>query len=111
RSRWTCSCSRRSTWRAAATATTDSSARSWRRASSCMTPRTREWLRKAESDRRVARKVIHFRPPEYDVACFHCQQAVEKYLKGLLNERGLPVPKTHDLLDLTDRLLPTDPDV
>jgi HEPN domain-containing protein len=31
------------------------------------------------------------------VVCFHCQQSAEKYLKGLLEELGLRVPKTHDL--------------
>jgi HEPN domain-containing protein len=74
-----------------------------------MTPQTREWLRKAESDRRLARTAFSLRPPEYDGACFHSQQAVEKYLKGLLNERGQSIPKTHDLLALVDRLLPSDP--
>ncbi|HEY1379811.1 MAG TPA: HEPN domain-containing protein [Gemmataceae bacterium] len=74
-----------------------------------MMPRTREWLRKAESDRRVVRLAMCAQPPEYDAACFHCQQAVEKHLKGLLHERGQPVPKTHDLIDLVDRLLPSDP--
>jgi HEPN domain-containing protein len=31
------------------------------------------------------------------VVCFHCQQCAEKYLKALLEELTLPVPKTHDL--------------
>jgi HEPN domain-containing protein len=38
------------------------------------------------------------------VVCFHCQQCAEKYLKGLLGEAGLTVPKTHDLLDLLGSL-------
>jgi HEPN domain-containing protein len=29
--------------------------------------------------------------------CFHCQQCAEKYLKALMEELGLPVPKIHDL--------------
>jgi HEPN domain-containing protein len=40
--------------------------------------------------------------------CFHCQQAAEKYLKALLQEQGVPVPRTHDLGDLLDLLLPYD---
>ena len=36
----------------------------------------------------------------YDTACFHAQQAVEKYLKGLLAVRGQPFPSTHNLEDL-----------
>ena len=38
--------------------------------------------------------------------CFHCQQSAEKYLKALLEELGLAIPKTHDLEDLLDLLLP-----
>jgi HEPN domain-containing protein/predicted nucleotidyltransferase len=43
-----------------------------------------------------------------DAACFHCQQAAEKYLKALLQECGLAVPRTHDLEDLLDLLLRRD---
>ena len=28
---------------------------------------------------------------------FHCQQAVEKALKAIIEEENLPLPKTHDL--------------
>jgi HEPN domain-containing protein len=41
-------------------------------------------------------------PPVHDVVCFHAQQCAEKYLKGLMEELGLPILKTHDL----DLLLP-----
>jgi HEPN domain-containing protein len=40
--------------------------------------------------------------------CFHCQQAAEKYLKALLQEVGVVAPRTHDLEDLLDLLLPYD---
>jgi HEPN domain-containing protein len=40
--------------------------------------------------------------------CFHCQQAAEKYLKALLQERGAVVPRTHDLDRLLLSLLPQD---
>ena len=73
-----------------------------------MTPLTRQWLRKAEDDRRLAALAMRGRPPLYDGACYHCQQAVEKYLKGLMNEFGLPVPKIHNLEDLLSLLLPRD---
>src|SRR5690349_6312902 len=75
-----------------------------------MMPRTRDWLRKAEADRRIASRGVR-RPPEYDDACFHSEQAVEKYLTALLCERGQIVPHTHDLVALIDRLLPSDPSV
>jgi HEPN domain-containing protein len=74
-----------------------------------MTPLTREWLRKGDDDRRAARKLSCSRPPVHDIVCFHCQQAVEKYLKGLLHERGQHTPKIHILEDLIDRLLPHAP--
>jgi hypothetical protein len=35
--------------------------------------------------------------PVYDGVCFHCQQCAEKYLKGVIEEVGLSVPKIHDL--------------
>jgi HEPN domain-containing protein len=33
----------------------------------------------------------------FDTICFHCQQCIEKYAKGRLNEAAIPFPKTHDL--------------
>jgi HEPN domain-containing protein len=39
-------------------------------------------------------------------ASFHCQQSAEKYLKALLQELGLPVPRTHNLSALRTLLLP-----
>ena len=35
--------------------------------------------------------------PVHDGVCFHCQQGAEKYLKALMEELGLSIPKTHDL--------------
>ncbi len=36
----------------------------------------------------------------YDTACFHAQQAVEKYLKGLLALHGQACHPTHNLEEL-----------
>jgi HEPN domain-containing protein len=69
---------------------------------------TREWVRKAESDLRVAVHLAGLKPAENDAASFHCQQCAEKYFKALLQERGLAIPYTHDLEDLLDLLLPHD---
>jgi HEPN domain-containing protein len=69
---------------------------------------TREWVRKAEADLAIVRRIRAAKPPLYDGICFHCQQAAEKYLKALMQERGLAVPRTHDLVDLVDLLLPGD---
>lgn len=54
------------------------------------------WFSKADSELAAARTVLAGRGP-YDTACFHCQQAVEKYMKGFLALRGTPFPFTHDL--------------
>ena len=61
---------------------------------------------------RAARKVLpRIEPcpgsqPFHDQLCFHCQQSAEKYLKALLEELSLHVPKTHDLLLVLSLLLP-----
>jgi HEPN domain-containing protein len=44
-----------------------------------------------------------------DQVCFHAQQAVEKYVKALLQERGIPFPRTHDVLVLLNLLVPLHP--
>lgn len=73
-----------------------------------MKPVTEEWIAKAEGDWMVAGREVRARKsPNYDAVCFHCQQCVEKYLKGQLQEESLAVPKTHDLGKLLDLLLPT----
>lgn len=43
---------------------------------------------------------------ELRIACFHGQQAVEKYIKAVLASRAIPFPASHDLLKLA-ALLPS----
>jgi HEPN domain-containing protein len=57
------------------------------------------WIRKGDSDLADARRTVDSDGP-YDTACFHAQQAAEKYLKALLAFHGQPVPRTHDLEEL-----------
>lgn len=71
-----------------------------------MKRQTALWVRKAEEDWEGAHVLASRKPPLRDLACFHCQQAAEKYLKALLQENGAVVPKTHDLRDLCNLLLP-----
>ena len=71
-----------------------------------MKRKTREWVRKAESDLTGASQLAGTKPRQNDLICFHCQQAAEKYLKAVLQELGLKIPHTHDLDDLLDLLLP-----
>ncbi len=57
-------------------------------------------LRKAASDRlsmEATRKA-----GAYDGACFHAQQAAEKYLKAFLTYHAVSFPYTHNLAELTE---------
>jgi HEPN domain-containing protein len=58
---------------------------------------TQQWVRKAEADLALAARARRKPAGLYDGICFHCQQCAEKYLKALLEELGLPIPKIHDL--------------
>ncbi len=75
-----------------------------------MKPITAEWVRKAEGDWEAAQKMYRARKiPVYDVACYHCQQCAEKYLKAKLVEAGIAFSKTHDLQSLLKLILPIEP--
>lgn len=75
-----------------------------------MKPATREWIRCAEEDFDVASSLMRRRTKTAANAIgFHCQQCVEKYFKGKLEESSLPVPKTHDLVVLLQLLLSVEP--
>ena len=63
---------------------------------------TREWLVKAQHDLRAARCLSVENPPILDVAIYHCQQAAEKALKGLLVYSDFRFGKTHELKVLVD---------
>lgn len=63
------------------------------------------WFEKAESDVRSAEALLSLDPPELETGLFHCQQAAEKYLKGLLAHMGEDPPRTHDLVALVDLLM------
>ena len=75
-----------------------------------MKPTTREWVRKAENDFKVASQILRRRKDVVpDAACFFCQQCAEKYLKARLLEAGIAFPRTHDLLQLLNACLPVEP--
>ena len=69
---------------------------------------TAEWVNKAEDDIGVARQLLAGRAQFPDQICFHCQQAIEKYLKALLQDKGIAFPRTHDLRTLVDLLVSVD---
>jgi HEPN domain-containing protein len=61
---------------------------------------TRAWLLKAAGDLRAAEVDLGVDPPLLDDAMFHCQQAVEKSMKGFLIRYDRPFRRTHSLAEL-----------
>lgn len=75
-----------------------------------MKPLTREWVKKAKNDFKVASQILRRRKDIIpDAACFFCQQCVEKYLKARLLEAGIPFPRIHDLLVLLNLCVQAEP--
>ncbi|MFZ2277242.1 MAG: HEPN domain-containing protein [Prosthecobacter sp.] len=71
---------------------------------------TRERIKKAESDWLLAVSLTRRRKvPVNDHACFHFQQAAEKYMKARLEEATTHIPKTHQVDDLIRLALPLEP--
>jgi HEPN domain-containing protein len=60
---------------------------------------TAGWVFFAEKDMLTAKTIIDYAELTGEVA-FHCQQAIEKYLKGYLVEHGKEIRKIHDLVKL-----------
>ncbi len=69
----------------------------------------RQWLSKADVDFRVAERLIRDEDPIREAIVFHCQQAVEKYLKAFLVSKQAEFPKTHSLGQLLDLLVGVEP--
>ncbi len=65
-----------------------------------------QWLAKAEADMRIARHALTLTDEDrpFDAAAFHAQQGAEKYLKAVLVQHGIEVPRTHDIRLLARRL-------
>src|SRR5579884_2995581 len=72
---------------------------------------TQEWLELAEEDARVAHQLWDTPDPPPRHVCFFAQQAIEKLLKGLLQEREIEFPRTHNLVELTELAVPAVPDL
>lgn len=60
----------------------------------------KQWFEKASLDLRGAEVDLNVEPPLIEDALFHCQQAVEKAMKGFLTAHDCPFKKTHDLDEL-----------
>ncbi len=67
----------------------------------------RGWLRKARSDEVAFAASLN--AGAFDAACFHAQQAVEKYLKAFLLHHRKEFPFTHNLAKLVEICAATEP--
>lgn len=67
-----------------------------------------EWFAKADHDIFSAEVIFAAHPIIFDSVAFHCQQAVEKYLKAYCVSNEIIPPKAHDLQTLIDIILEFD---
>ncbi|MEW6378221.1 MAG: HEPN domain-containing protein [bacterium] len=71
----------------------------------------KEWFTKADHDLIAAGSLLKAEEPLNDVIAFHCQQAVEKYLKGYMIHLGLAFTKTHEIGGLIAVIEGKDPEI
>ena len=55
------------------------------------------WIKKAEEDITVIQKLTEFEIIASSAVCFHCQQAVEKFLKDFLIANNKEIVRTHNI--------------
>ena len=61
----------------------------------------RQWIGIADNDFTAAQHMAkNMWPTPYEIICYHCQQAAEKYLKWVLVLHDIDPPKIHDLEEL-----------
>jgi len=66
----------------------------------------KEWMDFAEMDYLTAKHLYgNMYPKPLEIICYHCQQSIEKLLKGVLISKGVTVKKTHDLGLLAEMLM------
>jgi HEPN domain-containing protein len=62
------------------------------------------WIEKGDHDLGSAKVIFQYIPDYFDTIAFHCQQAVEKYLKAMLIYYNIDFQKVHDLTYLLELL-------
>lgn len=78
-------------------------------AGNLMNPLTLEYVEKAEENYANIDWLQQAPTPRHNSVCFNAQQCIEKYLKAWLQEANLPVPRTHDLVELLYLIVPMRP--
>ena len=61
-----------------------------------------EWIQIAKEDFYAAQLLNQAVRKPFEIICYHCAQAVEKYFKGYLTYNEINPEKTHNLLLLLD---------
>jgi HEPN domain-containing protein len=61
-----------------------------------------EWVQIADEDLYSAQMLNELVRKPYETICYHCAQALEKYLKGYLTYNNILPQKTHNLLVLLE---------
>jgi len=70
-----------------------------------------QWKAKAESDWKTVEILLESEQCPAETVCFHCQQFVEKLLKGFLTLREVESPRTHDIRRLIQLAEPYAPEL
>jgi len=65
-----------------------------------MKKQVEDWVLLADKDLQAAEIIINDEYPLTNIVAFHCQQAIEKYLKAFIIEKDGPLMRTHDLIKL-----------
>src|SRR3989344_3282752 len=61
-----------------------------------------DWFKRGDDDLEVVKLILEKETGPFNPACFHTQQAAEKYLKGFLAYHDLHVRKIHDVETLLE---------
>ncbi len=67
----------------------------------------KEWFEMAKKDMRSA-EILFEHDADNGIVCFHCQQAIEKYLKGFLINATGELQEGHNLVKLCKKALAYD---
>jgi len=59
-----------------------------------------DWIALADKDLYAAEIMLKENYSLTNIVTFHCQQAIEKYLKAFIIENDIPLIRTHDLIKL-----------
>ena len=67
------------------------------------------WFAKAYQDLRTAKALLSVTTDHFEATVFHCQQVVEKSIKGYLAHHKIRFNKTHDIEKLLEQVATVEP--